>query len=129
MDKPYKLKEWIDLSKFSDDEKKELMELDARFAKVFGDNKQDLKEYLNAFVSLRKIWYKWTKSKERGWTSYKSYCKKNWRDSLMEKIKTISEQYPPLVEAQTELCKYADKLLKQHNNIKMIDIIAKYFLA
>ena len=129
VDKPYKLKEWIDLSKFSDHEKKELMELDARFAKVFGDNKQDLKEYLNAFVSLRKIWYKWTKSKERGWTSYKSYCKKNWRDSLMEKIKTISEQYPPLVEAQKELCKYADKLLKQHNNIKMIDIIAKYFLA
>lgn len=129
VDKPYKLKEWIDLSKFSEDEKRELMEIDAELAKVFGDNKQDLKNYVNIFVSLRKIWYKWTKSKERGWMSYEVYCIRNWWDDLIEKIKTISEKYPPLVEIQKRLCKFSDKILKEHNNVKMIEVIAKYFLA
>lgn len=129
VNKPYKLKEWIDLSKFSEEEKGELMGIDAKLTKVFGNNKQDLKNYVDTFVSLREIWYKWSKSKERGWISYKSYCKRNWRDALIEKIKTISEQYPSLVDTQKGLCKFADKLLKEHNSLKMIEVIAKYFLA
>jgi hypothetical protein len=129
VDKPHKLKEWIDLSKFSDEEKKELMEIDAELSKVLCDNKQDLKNYVDTFISLRKIWYKWSNSKERWWMTYEVYCKRNWRDELIEKIKSISEKYPSLVSIQKRLCKFSDKLLKAHNDLEMIELIAKYFLS
>lgn len=129
VDKPHKLKKWIDLSKFSDEEKKELMEIDADLAKIFSDNKQDLKNYVDTFVSLRKIWYSWNEIKKKGWSSYDTYCKRNWWDILLKKIKTISEQYPSIVDTQKRLCEFAGKLLKEHDDIKMIGIIGKYFVA
>jgi len=129
VDKPHKLKEWIDLSKFSEEEKNELMDINADLAKVFGENIQDLQNYVDIFVSLRKIWYGWNKIKKKGWPSYEAYCKRSWRDALLKKIKTVSEQYPSIVDTQKRLCEFADKLLREHDDVKMIDVIGKYLVA